>query len=168
MIAPHAVPGGAAFLGRSVPGFFIAALGGTRLGGHGSSLYDAVEIGSVIIGVMIVAVAGLFTIRTNVAKVWREQAEAEKARNDDLTAKLTEMGKAHAREMAELREQTGADLTALRAEVKEQHELKHRALADLAAANMRTDLTPVLTALADVKAALGALTSDVADTADGR
>lgn len=80
---------------------------------------------SLIASFVVIAVAGLFTVRSNVAQTWRDNFEAEKA------ARL-----------------------AAEAEAKEQRELKHQALNELAATRMKTDLTPLLEYAAQLRADL--------------
>jgi hypothetical protein len=59
-----------------------------------------IEVVAIVIGLGTVAVAGIFTIRSNVGKIWREQAEGEKARNLDLTADIAELKVERAEEKA--------------------------------------------------------------------
>lgn len=127
--------------------------------------YDTIEVSAIVVGLLVVAVAGVFTIRSNVAKIWREQAEGEKARNEQLVLQLAEAVKGHAAELAEIRTHHAETIAALRTEAAEQRELKHTALTDLAAANMRTDLTGLLKQLGvqhqEVLGKLDALTAAV-------
>lgn len=90
-------------------------------------------------GIIIILGTAWFTIRTNAVKFWREERDAEKARADRAEQ-----------------------------EAKEQRELKHTALTELASERMKTDITPVLAELASGKnadlaivAALEALTDSV-------
>lgn len=128
------------FLPMSTPG--LAALGMGVLGVTNGT-YNAAEVAAIIIGLLVVAVAGVFTIRSNVAKIWREQAEGEKARNLDLTAQLAAAVVAHAEAAAVLRREANA-----------QSDLKERALVDLDAANKRTDLSPALELLRQILSAV--------------
>ena len=83
----------------------------------------AFTLGSAIVGILVIIVAGLFTIRTNVAKIWKDNAEAEAA----------------ARKLAEK-------------EAKEQRELKHALISEHAAekllwANEKGELSARITLL---------------------
>lgn len=49
-----------------------------------------ITLGSILLGIMVLVAAGLFTIRSNVAKVWREEAEGQKERSDRLQEQLDE------------------------------------------------------------------------------
>jgi hypothetical protein len=83
-----------------------------------SAVQGIVALAVAVLGAVGAVGASLFTIRSNVAKVWREQAEGEKA----------------AREEAER-------------EILRQRELKHTALNEANALRLRTDLMPVVEAL---------------------
>jgi hypothetical protein len=150
------------FLPISSPGLAAIGLG---LLATVKGAYNLIEVVAIVIGLLVVAVAGVFTIRSNVAKIWREQAEGEKARVADLTQQLAEQAKEHASLMAAAALEHSDKIAALRAEMTdalasltreatEQRELKHKALAELAAANMRTDLTPLLTLLSEQHTAI--------------
>lgn len=130
------------FLPFASPG--LAAIGAGMLGVT-SGTYNAIEVVAIVIGLATVAIAGVFTIRSNVAKIWREQAEGEKARNLDLTADVAEMKTAQAAEKAEwtIRE------AALTAELSKLGVELHAALA-------RTDQTPVVDRLDRLLAAAAA------------
>lgn len=106
--------------------------------------YDTIQLAAVVVGLLVVAVAGVFTIRSNVAKIWREQAEGEKAKNEALVQQIAEAAVTHTKECADLRASFTEEIARIRAEADEQRELKHNALTELAAANMRTDLGPLL------------------------
>lgn len=142
------------FVPLSTPGFSI--LGGGLLG-ITSGVYSTAEVGAVFLGLLIVAVAGVFTIRANVAKIWREQAEGEKAKNTDLIGQLAEVVRTHAEEVAALRLEQAEQLAQLGRDAAEQRELKHKALTDLASAQQRTDLTPLLAAFGEMRRDLGIL-----------
>jgi hypothetical protein len=129
------------FVPLSSPGLAMVGTGALAVA---KGTFDTIEITAIVLGLVVVAVAGVFTIRSNVAKIWREQAEGEKARNEQLVLSLAEAVKEHAEELAKIRGQHAEAIAALRAEAAEQRELKHTALTDLAAANMRTDLTELL------------------------
>jgi len=76
---------------------------------------DLLPTFSLVFSFLVVAIAGIFTVRSNVATTWRENFEAER----------------------ELRLKSEA-------EAKEQREQKHNALNELAAMKMRTDITPLV------------------------
>lgn len=102
-------------------------------GGFASLLADAqmfspTSIFGIAGGVFIILGTAWFTIRTNAVKFWREERDAEKARADRCEV-----------------------------EAKEQRELKHAALSELAAERMKTDITPVLAELASQKQADAAI-----------
>lgn len=128
------------FLPMSTPG--LAALG-LGVVGVANGTYNIIEVIAIVLGLLVVAVAGIFTIRSNVAKIWREQAEGEKARNLDLTAQMAELVKEHADDLA------AAKIVAAEHEA---HLLK--VMAELEAANLRTDMNPVLDLLKEIKAAV--------------
>jgi hypothetical protein len=100
--------------------------------GFGSLLADATfsptSTFTIAGGVFIILGTAWFTIRTNAVKFWREERDAESAR-----------------------------ATRAEAEAKEQRELKHAALTELAAERMKTDITPVLAELAAQKSADAAI-----------
>lgn len=53
-----------------------------------TSFSGTITLGSIILGILVLIAAGFFTIRTNVAKVWREEAEGQKERADRLQEQL--------------------------------------------------------------------------------
>lgn len=113
------------FLPLASPGLATIGLGAV---GVVSGAYNVVEVVAIIVGLLVMAVAGIFTIRSNVAKIWREQAEGEKARNDDLTAQL-----------------------------QKANEERRKALADLDDCRQRSDQAPVLARLDAIDIQLKAL-----------
>lgn len=88
-------------------------------------VYTIAEFAAVVMGLFVVAVAGVFTIRSNVAKIWREQAEAEKARNTDLSEQLAA-----------------------------ERKLKDAAVLELAAAKKLADVTPIMGKLDEILTAV--------------
>lgn len=134
------------FIPLASPGFALIAPGVLAVA---KGTFDLIQVSAIVVGLLVVAVAGIFTIRSNVAKIWREQAEGEKARNQDLAAQIAELTIAHAKAATELRASCQEQLAQVQAEANEQRELKHKALTDLAAANMKTDLTGLIAALGD-------------------
>lgn len=118
--------------------------------GVASGAYNTIEISAILVGILVVAVAGIFTIRSNVAKIWREQAEGEKARNEEMRVQMAEFRVETAAHLADVVKEHAAALAELQRSETEQRELKHAAQAELAAANMRTDLTPCLQLLNEI------------------
>jgi hypothetical protein len=86
---------------------------------------STINLGGVIVGCLVLAFGLLFTLRSNVAKVWRETAEGERERARQLE---------HERD--------------------EQRDLKHSALNEVAALRLKTDQTVVLKQMADDQATL--------------
>lgn len=80
---------------------------------------NTINVGGIIVGGLVLTFGLMFTIRSNVAKVWRETAEAEKQRARQLE---------HERD--------------------EQREQKHTALNEVAALRLKTDQTLVLEQMA--------------------
>jgi biopolymer transport protein ExbB/TolQ len=76
-----------------------------------------VTLGSILLGIIVLVVAALFTIRSNVASVWRQEAEGQKA--------------AVARERQE-RDEAVAEM---QHQLDEEREVRHELKNELAAAN---------------------------------
>lgn len=112
----------------------LGALGLASLAGVAHQLVGAahfsstINLGAIVVGFLVVVVGGLFTIRTNVAKIWRENYEAEKAKAESLEK----------------------ELAAAKAETAEQRDLKHKALGEVAALQL-TDQAAVLRELAAIR-----------------
>lgn len=123
------------FLPLASPGLGVIGMG---LVGITSGTYNAIEVAAIVIGLLVVAVAGIFTIRSNVAKIWREQAEGEKARNVELTDRMAEMVKDH----AEAKAQMLLEIAAHAAELKKCQD-------ELVDANRRTNLDAVSALIAN-------------------
>lgn len=126
------------FLPLAAPG--LASLGIGMLA-TAQGAYSILELAAIVVGLVVVAVAGLFTIRSNVAKVWREQAEGEKARADGLAADLAEAIKQHAEAQATMRLAHAGDIAKMQHDIEEQRRVVEQLQADLASANARTDLS---------------------------
>lgn len=81
--------------------------------------------------VIVLAIAGLVTLRSNVAKIWRENYEAETEKNRILTLQLEEARDLKHEALSEattaknllLLEQSKTDLTPLKEKMDEQLEL---------------------------------------------
>jgi len=95
---------------------------------------DTITLGSVLIGIIVLVVAALFTIRSKIATIWREEAEGERARADRLEEQLTEEKQSRGtfeRQQQELRHELKDELAGCKAQLK--------------AMEARTDLTVALT-----------------------
>lgn len=138
---------GKMFLPLATPGLAAVGLG---LVATVSGAYNAAEVIAIVLGLFVVAVAGVFTIRSNVAKIWREQAEGEKARNADLADELAETKLEHAAEIAKMKVDWAAEVGECLRDTANEREAKDRALADLADAHQRTDQAPVLALLTEI------------------
>lgn len=97
---------------------------------------NQVTTGSIIATAVVLALAGLFTIRSKIAKVWRDERDAERTRADRLEGELTEAK----RERAEFDH--------------DQQELRHK--ADTEIARLTSDLK-ILEAKTDLTAAIDAM-----------
>lgn len=70
------------------------ALGFSAVIVTGAGLFAAVDfnhtitLGSILIGIIIVVVAGIFTLRSKIATIWREEAEGERAAKERLEVEL--------------------------------------------------------------------------------
>lgn len=94
---------------------------------------NQITLGSVVVGVLILVVAGMITVRSKIATIWREEAEGERAAKERLQEELNE---AHTERLAFEKEQQ---------EIR--HELKDK-ISELNAIikvmEAKTDLTSVL------------------------
>lgn len=119
---------------------------------------NTLQVLAIVGGLAVVAVAGVFTIRSNVAKIWREQSEGEKARADKLQTELAEVVKEAtvvaerlkvewAAEIAEMKIAQAAEIAKCIHDTTAEREAKERLQTELDAANARTDMTPVMTLL---------------------
>lgn len=84
---------------------------------------NTVSTGVIISTVVVIAVAGLFTIRGNIAKTWRENYESEKVRREEIEADLL------------------AEKSARFADAEEQQAIRHGLKAEVAALRLKTDLS---------------------------
>jgi hypothetical protein len=93
----------------------------------GAGIFTAIDfnhtvtLGSVLIAVVLAAIAGLFTIRSKIANIWRQEAEGERARADRLQEELTEEKASRAlfeREQQELRHDLKDQLAQCKAQLK--------------------------------------------------
>lgn len=97
---------------------------------------STITLGSILIGVVVVVVAGLFTIRSNIANIWRQDAEGQRLAKERLQEELIEARASRAkfdREQQELRHDIKDELAACKAQLK--------------AMEAKTDLTVALDAI---------------------
>jgi hypothetical protein len=108
----------------------------------GAGLFTAVDfnhtitLGSVLIGIIVIVVAALFTIRSKIATIWREEAEGERAAKERAESELAEEKASRAAfelEQQEIRHNLKNDLAACQAQLK--------------IMEARTDLTAALEAI---------------------
>lgn len=93
----------------------------------GAGVFTAVDfshtitLGSVLIAFIVVAVAGVFTVRSKIANIWREEAEGERAVRQRLERELADEKKSRAdfeRQQQELRHDLKDEITACKAQLK--------------------------------------------------
>lgn len=123
-----------------------------------------ITLGSILIGFVIVVVGGIFTIRSKIASVWREEAEGERAAKQRLEHELAEEKASRAkfdREQQELRHELKDELAGCKAQLK--------------AMEARTDLSAALEAIREMNqktadAVVEAMksTSSLSEERDGR
>jgi hypothetical protein len=94
-------------------------LASAALAGVGFS--QTINLGAVLLALLIVTLAGVFTLRANLAKTWQHNYEAERVRAEQAEA-----------------------------EAREQRELKHDLKSELAAAKMKTDQTPLFAGITQI------------------
>lgn len=98
-----------------------------------------ITLGSILIGIVIVVIAGVFTIRSKIATIWREEAEGERAAKERLEEELAEEKASRAdfeREQQEIRHNLKDELATCKAQ--------------LAVMEAKTDLTIALDAIRDM------------------
>lgn len=92
-----------------------------------------VTLGSILTAFIVIAIAGVFTVRSKIATIWRQEAEGERAAKqrleDALTAERSERALSD-RQQQEARQDLQAEVVALKAQLK--------------AVEARTDLTAAL------------------------
>lgn len=126
-------------------GAFIDAAVTAKVFAGQTRFSNTITLGTVLVGMMVVIVAGFFTIRANTARIWRENYEGEKTRAEHLASEL-------------IRVSAEKD-----AEILEQRTLKHAALSDAAAWKLKTDQTKVLQSITQ----LGETTAEVSKAVAG-
>jgi len=95
-----------------------------------------ITLGSVLLALIIIAIAGVFTIRSKIATIWREEAEGEKSKAERLEAIVAQERSERStfeREQQELRHTLKGEIAALQAQLK--------------VAEAKTDLTTALEAI---------------------
>ena len=137
---------GKLFLPLAAPGFTSLGLGALAVvqGGNATS---TLQVAAIVVGLVVVAVAGIFTIRSNVAKVWREQAEGEKARVATLTNDLAEARRENAEALAAATLQHAAELAKLLHDLEEERSVRTRLDTVLVELRQKTDLSVVVAKL---------------------
>jgi len=98
-----------------------------------------ITLGSVMLGFIFLIAAGIFTVRSKIASIWREDAEGQKAAKELLQETLNAERAARAifeREQQELRHDLKAEIAAYRAQLK--------------AMEAKTDLTAALEAIREI------------------
>lgn len=102
-----------------------------------------ITLGSILIAFIIIAVAGVFTVRSKIATIWREEAEGERAAKQRLEETLAKERSDHAmleQKQQELRHDLKGEIAALTAQLK--------------AVEARTDLSSALEAIREMNANL--------------
>lgn len=84
--------------------------------------WEFLPTASLISGFAVIAIAGFFTVRSNIAQTWKDNYQAER------TARL-----------------------AAEDEAKRQRQLKHEAVNELQALRLKTDLTPLMQFASDLR-----------------
>lgn len=80
-----------------------------------------ITLGSVLIAFIVIAVSGVFTVRSRIAKIWRDEAEGERAVRQRLERELAEEKTSRAqfdREQQELRHDLKDELAQCKAQLK--------------------------------------------------
>jgi len=131
-------------------GTLIAATGGVLAV---VDFTDKITLGSILTTFAIVAVAGIFTIRSKIATIWREEAEGERSAKERLQEELSEEKADRAdfeRQQQELRHDLKDQISGLRAQLK--------------VMEAKTDLTSALDAIKQMnETAVGVISHAVTD-----
>lgn len=80
-----------------------------------------ITLGSVLLSLLVIALAAFFTIRSKIATIWREEAEGERAAKDRLLEILTEERGERAkfeREQQDVRHELKGELATCKAQLK--------------------------------------------------
>ncbi len=102
-----------------------------------------ITLGSVLVAFVIIAISGVFTIRSKIAGIWRQEAEGERARASRLEESLVKERSDRVqieRQQQELRHDLKGEVVALKAQLK--------------AVEARTDLTAALEAIRQMNVTL--------------
>ncbi len=84
-------------------------------------LSNEITLGSILIAFIIIAVSGVFTVRSKIATIWREEAEGERASKDRLEEILANERierTAFERQQQEIRHELKGEIAALKAQIK--------------------------------------------------
>ena len=105
-----------------------------------------VTLGSVLIAVVIVGIAGVFTVRSKIASIWREEAEGERAAKDRLQETL---------------DQERADRLSFE---QQQQELRHSLKNEIAALGSQLKVMEARTDLTEALASIRQMNADLAES----
>lgn len=100
---------------------------------------DKITLGSILTTAVLISVAGLFTVRSKIANIWREEAEGERAAKERCLHEISELKAERAafeRDQQEIRHDLKDQLAAARAQIK--------------VLESKTDLTEALGAIKDI------------------
>lgn len=115
-----------------------------------------VTLGSILIAFIILIVSGIFTVRSKIATIWRQEAEGERAAKERLEEQLAAEKAGRAEDMA-------AEKLDRAAFEREQQELRHDLKDELVACKAQLK---VMEAKTDLTAALDAIQAMNAHTTD--
>ncbi len=104
-----------------------------------------ITLGSILIAFIVIAVAGVFTVRSKIATIWREEAEGERAAKQRLEETLAKERSEHTQleqRQQELRHDLKGEIASLTVQLK--------------AVEAKTDLTSALEAIREMNANLAA------------
>lgn len=103
---------------------------------------NQITFGSIVVGALILVIAGIFTIRSKIADVWREEAEGERAAKERVQKEL---------EIEKLsRSEFDREQQELRHELKDQNATL---VAQLKVLEAKTDLSAALESLKEIATA---------------
>jgi hypothetical protein len=121
----------------SIPQTFMAAAAGIVTIFAQTNFSNTIPLGSIILGLIVVAVAGFFTIRSNIASTWKDNYEGERVKRKQAEEDLVNMKAELLDQMASEREEQGR----LRHDLKDQ---LATVKAQLMVAQAKTDLSVVM------------------------
>ncbi len=102
-----------------------------------------ITLGSILIAFIVIAVSGIFTVRSKIATIWREEAEGERAAKERYEQALTKERADRVlieRQQQELRHDLKSEVAGLKAQLK--------------AVEAKTDLTAALETIRQMNATL--------------